>query len=95
MLDDDGGSIFTTLEYGAPELAGSLSRLFTTPTGTDIGLLCAAHGVPATTAWTTDELAGLLRQPSPGIRVIRVPVSGSGRRAAGQRVRAAVAAALG
>ena len=42
-----------------------------------------------------DELAGLLRQPSPGIRVIRVPVSGSGRRAAGQRVRAAVAAALG
>ena len=95
VLDDDGGSIFTTLEYGAPELAGSLSRLFTTPTGTDIGLLCAAHGVPATTAWTTDELAGLLRQPSPGIRVIRVPVSGSGRRAAGQRVRAAVAAALG
>lgn len=94
VLDDDGGSIFGTLEYGAPELSGPMTRLFTTPTGSDIGLLCAAHGVPSTTAHSPDDLAGLLHHGSPGIRVIRVPVPGHARRAAGQRVRAAVAAAL-
>lgn len=94
VLDDDGGSIFATLEYGAPELSGPMTRLFTTPTGSDIGLLCAAHGVPSTTAHTPDELARLLGQTGPGIRVIRVPVPGHARRATGQQVRAAVAAAL-
>lgn len=94
VVDDDGGSIFTTLEYGADELGGRMERLFTTPTGTDIEVLCAAHGVPATTATTAAELADLVGQPSTGIRVIRVPVDGSERRGAGQRARDAVAAAL-
>lgn len=94
VVDDDGGSIFTTLEYGADELAGPLRRIFTTPTGTDIETLCAAHGIPATTARTAAELAELVARPSAGIRVIRVPVDGSARRPAGQRAREAVAAAL-
>lgn len=94
VVDDDGGSIFTTLEYGADELAGPMQRLFTTPTGTDIEVLCAAHGVPATTATTAAELADLVGQPSTGIRVIRVALDGSARRGAGQRARDAVAAAL-
>lgn len=94
VVDDDGGSIFTTLEYGSEELAGPMRRLFTTPTGTDIELLCAAHGVPAATATSAGQLAELVAAPSEGIRVIRVPVDGASRRSAGQRSRAAVVAAL-
>lgn len=95
VVDDDGGSIFTTLEYGALELAGPMRRLFTTPTGTDIEVLCAAHGVPATTATSAEQLTALVARPSEGIRVVRVPVDGAARRAAGQQAREAVVAALG
>lgn len=94
VVDDDGGSIFGTLEYGAEELAGPMRRIFTTPTGADIETLCAAHGVPATTARSAEELGELVGRPSAGIRVIRVPVDGSARRSAGQRARDAVVAAL-
>lgn len=94
VVDDDGGSIFSTLEYGEEELAGPMRRIFTTPTGTDIETLCAAHGIPATTARTAEDLAELVTRAPAGIRVIRVPVDGSTRRAAGQRAREAVVAAL-
>lgn len=94
VVDDDGGSIFGTLEYGAEELAGPMRRIFTTPTGADIETLCAAHGVPATTARSAEELGELVGRPSAGIRVIRVPVDGAARRSAGQRARDAVVASL-
>lgn len=95
VVDDDGGSIFTTLEYGGDELAGPLRRLFTTPTGTDIEVLCAAHGVPATTATSAEQLSALVARPSEGIRVVRVPVDGAARREAGRLARETVVAALG
>ncbi len=94
VVDDDGGSIFGTLEYGAEELAGPMRRIFTTPTGTDIETLCASHGIPATSARSAEELGELIGRPSAGIRVIRVPLDGSARRSAGQRTRDAVVAAL-
>ncbi|UTT66556.1 2-succinyl-5-enolpyruvyl-6-hydroxy-3-cyclohexene-1-carboxylic-acid synthase [Janibacter sp. CX7] len=95
VVDDDGGSIFGTLEYGADELAGPMRRLFTTPTGTDIEVLCAAHGVPATTATSAEQLTALVARPSEGIRVVRVPVDGAARREAGRLARKTVVAALG
>ncbi|WEV77868.1 2-succinyl-5-enolpyruvyl-6-hydroxy-3-cyclohexene-1-carboxylic-acid synthase [Janibacter cremeus] len=95
VVDDDGGSIFDTLEYGADEHAGPMRRLFTTPTGADIEALCAAHGVPATTARTPEDLARLVETPATGVRVVRVPIAAGSRRAAGERTRAAVVAALG
>ncbi|WP_338750300.1 2-succinyl-5-enolpyruvyl-6-hydroxy-3-cyclohexene-1-carboxylic-acid synthase [Janibacter alittae] len=94
VVDDDGGSIFDTLEYGAAEHAQAKRRIFTTPTGTDIDTLCAAHGVPATTARTPDELTDLVARPATGIRVVRVPIDAGSRRAAGERTRATVVAAL-
>lgn len=95
VVDDDGGSIFGTLEYGADELAGPMRRLFTTPTGTDIEVLCAAHGVPATTATSAEQLTALVARPSEGIRVVRVPVDGTARREAGRQARETVVAVLG
>jgi glycosyltransferase involved in cell wall biosynthesis len=45
VASDDGGSIFSTLEQGAPEYASTFERVYATPTGADIGALCAAYGV--------------------------------------------------
>lgn len=95
VVDDDGGSIFGTLEYGADGLAGPMRRLFTTPTGTDIEVLCAAHGVTATTATSAEQLTALVARPSEGIRVVRVPVDGTARREAGLQARETVVAVLG
>ena len=46
VANDDGGGIFGTLEYGEPGRERHLERVFLTPTGTDLALLAAAHGVP-------------------------------------------------
>ena len=46
VASDDGGSIFATLEQGGPEFADVFERVYATPTGADIGRLCAALGDP-------------------------------------------------
>ncbi len=45
VTNDRGGGIFRTLEHGAPERADDFGRIFATPTGTDFGALCRAHGI--------------------------------------------------
>ncbi len=47
VANDDGGSIFSTLEQGAPEYAATFERVYATPTGADIGALCAGVRRPA------------------------------------------------
>jgi 2-succinyl-5-enolpyruvyl-6-hydroxy-3-cyclohexene-1-carboxylate synthase len=74
VCNDDGGGIFATLEYGAPEHSAVFRRLFATPTQTSIGMLCAAHGVPHVAVGSLDELRAVLRAPSTGLRVVEVPV---------------------
>lgn len=91
VLDDRGGSIFGTLEYGAPEHADRLQRVFTTPTRTDVAALAESHGWPATTARTPDELRSALA-PGTGIRVVVVPLDGTDRRGDAERLRRAVSA---
>ncbi len=46
VANDDGGSIFATLEQGAPEYADRYDRLFGTPHGVDLAALCAATRTP-------------------------------------------------
>lgn len=85
VLDDRGGSIFATLEYGAKELEDDFERVFATPTGTDVAALVRAHGWPATTVTTPDELRDVLA-PAPGLRVVVVPLDLGDRRATGLAV---------
>ena len=43
VVNDDGGSIFSMLEQGAPEHGHAFERLFGTPHGVDLAALCARH----------------------------------------------------
>jgi 2-succinyl-5-enolpyruvyl-6-hydroxy-3-cyclohexene-1-carboxylate synthase len=93
VASDDGGSIFTTLEQGAPDYAASFERVFATPTGADIGTVCAGYGV----AHRLVDVAGLpaaLAEDVAGIRVLEVPVDRTGRRELDARIGAAVRAVL-
>ncbi len=59
VANDDGGSIFSTLEQGAPEYAATFERVYATPTGADIAALCAAYGVPHRRVAPADLAAAL------------------------------------
>lgn len=90
---DDGGSIFTTLEQGAPSYAASFERIFATPTGADLGALCAGFGVRHQVVQPS-ELASALAEDVTGIRVLEVPVDRTSRRELDQQISAAVGVAL-
>ena len=99
VANDDGGGIFSTLEYGEPERSASAEsaaatdRLFGTPHGTDLAALCAAHGVPHARVETLGELAAALAGPTGGraagggLRVLEVPLDRAGHRALRDRLR--------
>jgi 2-succinyl-5-enolpyruvyl-6-hydroxy-3-cyclohexene-1-carboxylate synthase len=93
VANDDGGSIFSTLEQGAPEYAATFERVYATPTGADIGGLCRAYGVEHRRVGPAD-LAAALEENVAGIRVLEVPVDRSGRRDLTVRIGAAVKAVL-
>ncbi|WP_028660335.1 2-succinyl-5-enolpyruvyl-6-hydroxy-3-cyclohexene-1-carboxylic-acid synthase [Nocardioides insulae] len=88
VVNDDGGSIFATLEQGAEDLAGPFERLFGTPHGADLASLCAATRTPH---WRLDNLAELehaLANPAGGLEVIEAVVGRADRRTLDARIRA-------
>lgn len=93
VANDDGGSIFSTLEQGAPEYAATFERVYATPTGADIAALCQAYGIQHRRVEPAD-LAAALDEHVAGIRVLEVPVDRAGRRDLTARIGVAVRAAL-
>ena len=93
VLNDDGGGIFSLLEQGNPEHAGSFERVFGTPHGTDLARLCAAHGVPHIQVGQKAELVEALRGRS-GLRVVEVRADRSELRGMHERLRCAVRSAV-
>ena len=93
VVNDDGGGIFSTLEYGeAARLASAVGaaateRIFGTPHGIDLAALCAAHRVGHTRVESLGHLSELLAEPAHGIRVLEVPVDRSGHRPLRDRLR--------
>ncbi|GAB3242368.1 2-succinyl-5-enolpyruvyl-6-hydroxy-3-cyclohexene-1-carboxylic-acid synthase [Nocardioides dilutus] len=88
VVNDDGGSIFSMLEQGAPEHAHAFERLFGTPHGVDLASLCAATRTPH---WRVDSLAELehaLANPNGGIEVVEALVRRDDRRSLDERIRA-------
>jgi 2-succinyl-5-enolpyruvyl-6-hydroxy-3-cyclohexene-1-carboxylate synthase len=87
VLNDDGGSIFSTLEQGDPALAAAYERLFGTPHSVSIESLCAGTGTAFERVADADGLATALGRRQRGIRVVEVPASREGRRDLDARLR--------
>lgn len=81
VANDDGGSVFATLEHGAPEHAAVFERFFATPQGADLAALCAGYGVPHRREQDPDAIRAALAEPGEGLTVLEVPVDRAGRRA--------------
>ncbi|MFW5472528.1 2-succinyl-5-enolpyruvyl-6-hydroxy-3-cyclohexene-1-carboxylic-acid synthase [Knoellia sp. CPCC 206450] len=94
VTNDGGGGIFRTLEHGAPERADDFGRIFGTPTGTDFGALCRAHGIRHVLARTREDAAEALSAAPAGITVVEVPVDPESHRAAHERLRRVAREAL-
>lgn len=80
VSNDDGGSIFATLEQGEPRHHHAFERVFATPTGVDLAGLCSSTGTRHHLVRGADELRTLLATPTVGIRVLEVAVDRAGRR---------------
>jgi len=70
VVDNDGGGIFNFLPQAAALDDDRFERLFGTPHGADIVALAVAHGLPARSVKTLDDLREALSEPGP--RVTRV-----------------------
>ncbi|WOQ17674.1 2-succinyl-5-enolpyruvyl-6-hydroxy-3-cyclohexene-1-carboxylic-acid synthase [Raineyella sp. W15-4] len=92
LVNDDGGSIFHTLEQGDPRYdtgayAGAFERLFATPHGVDFGALAGAYGWRRRRIITREALAGALAAPVHGRELLEVPISRADRRDLEARLR--------
>ncbi|WP_372456732.1 2-succinyl-5-enolpyruvyl-6-hydroxy-3-cyclohexene-1-carboxylic-acid synthase [Cellulomonas wangsupingiae] len=94
VANDDGGSVFTTLEPGEPERADVFERVFATPHGADVAALCAGYGVRHTRVVDTEGLLPALAAPGTGTSVVEVRVDRTHRRSLAERLAAQVAAAV-
>jgi 2-succinyl-5-enolpyruvyl-6-hydroxy-3-cyclohexene-1-carboxylate synthase len=88
VANDDGGSIFATLEQGAPEHAGSYDLLFGTPHGVDLAGLCAATRTPHWRVSDRAELEHALASPHGGIEVVEAVIRRDNRRELDEAIRA-------
>lgn len=80
VVNDNGGSIFTMLEQGAPEFADDFEDLFGTPHGVDLASLCAATRTPHWAVASLPELTQALASPNGGVEVIEARVRRDNRR---------------
>ena len=88
VVNDDGGSIFSMLEQGAPPFADRYDTLFGMPHGVDLAALCAATRTPHWRVESLPELEQALASPNGGIEVIEVKVRRDNRLELDERIRA-------
>ena len=88
VANDDGGSIFATLEQGAPAHADRFEKLFGTPHGVDFAALCAATRTPHWRVHDRSELEHALSSPNGGIEVVEAVVRRDDRRELDDAIRA-------
>ena len=88
VVNDDGGSIFATLEQGAPAHADRFDTLFGTPHGVDLASLCAATRTPHLQVRSLPELEQALASPNGGLEVVEVVVRRDNRGDLDTRIRA-------
>ncbi|HKX15632.1 MAG TPA: 2-succinyl-5-enolpyruvyl-6-hydroxy-3-cyclohexene-1-carboxylic-acid synthase [Propionibacteriaceae bacterium] len=80
VANDDGGSLFATLEQGEPAHMGAFERLFGTPQGLQFDALAAATGIGFQRAATAGELAEVLAAPPVGVQLVEAVIDRAHRR---------------
>ncbi len=88
VANDDGGSIFATLEQGAEQHAHAYERLFGTPHHVDLAALCQSTRTPHWRVDSAAELDHALSSPNGGIEVVEAVVDRSRRRELDLAIRA-------
>lgn len=94
VANDDGGSVFATLEHGEPAHAKGFERVFGTPHGADLGALCAGFGLAHRRITDGDDLADAVGGEPTGLEVVEVVVDRADRRGLHERLAAEVGAAV-
>jgi 2-succinyl-5-enolpyruvyl-6-hydroxy-3-cyclohexene-1-carboxylate synthase len=80
VVNDDGGSIFASLEQGDAAYAASYEKLFGTPHHVDLASLCAATRTPHWRVDSLPELQQALASPNGGVEVVEAVVTRHDRR---------------
>ncbi len=88
VVNDDGGSIFASLEQGDTAYAGAYEKLFGTPHHVDLASLCAATRTPHLRVGSLPELQQALASPNGGIEVVEAVVTRHDRRELDAAIRA-------
>jgi 2-succinyl-5-enolpyruvyl-6-hydroxy-3-cyclohexene-1-carboxylate synthase len=88
VANDNGGSIFATLEQGGPDYAEDFEKVFGTPHGVDLAAVCSGLRVPHWRVSDKAELAHALANPNGGIDVIEAPLRRDNRRELDAAIRA-------
>jgi 2-succinyl-5-enolpyruvyl-6-hydroxy-3-cyclohexene-1-carboxylate synthase len=91
VANDDGGSIFATLEQGEPAHMGAFERLFGTPQGLQFEALAAAAGIGYRRVETASELAEVLAEPPVGVELVEAVIDRAHRRTLDREITALAA----
>jgi 2-succinyl-5-enolpyruvyl-6-hydroxy-3-cyclohexene-1-carboxylate synthase len=91
VANDDGGSIFATLEQGLPAHMGAFERLFGTPVGLQFEALAAAAGIAYRRIQNADELAEALAEPPAGMELVDAVIDRAHRRTLDREITALAA----
>ena len=67
VIDNGGGGIFSFLPQARSLSGERFEQLFGTPHGTDIEGIASAHGIPALTAESVEELTASVTAPGPSV----------------------------
>lgn len=86
VANDDGGSIFSTLEQGAPQYAAAFEKVFATPHGAHLASLCHAFGIDHVLVQAREELEAALQLSPNRLRLIEVRLRRDNRRELDQRL---------
>jgi 2-succinyl-5-enolpyruvyl-6-hydroxy-3-cyclohexene-1-carboxylate synthase len=80
VANDDGGSIFATLEHGLPAHMGAFERIFGTPHGVDLRGLAEAMGAGYRRIEQPEQVEEVLAEPPLGLEVVEAVVDRQHRR---------------
>ncbi|MGI8767960.1 MAG: hypothetical protein ACR2I1_02480 [Propionibacteriaceae bacterium] len=86
VVNDDGGSIFHTLEQGAEQYDAAFERVFGTPHHVDLGSLVTGLGHMHRLVDSIDALSRALSIPARGIDVVECRIDRSSRRVIDQQL---------